>query len=397
MLKYFFLWLIGAASVSVSGGDVARVTEALFSLGLPVIMRHRRRGDGGRTMLLRERDLAVFEELCCARGITYEVRGKFGLPVLIYRYRYRAGLFIGAVLLVAAIFISDDFVWRIDVSGNDTIPSETIIAELETLGFGLGTYHKNIDFDILHNRFLLNSPDIAWIAINMKGSVARVEVREYMPGGAPPPKAHANIVAACDGVITQVSPFSGSPQVRIGEEVKKGQLLISGIVEYEGVSTEYVYARGEVYAEVEREIYVRIPLVSEEKVKTDDVRTEYGIKFFGDEIFFGRRGRIDALIYDTITEERDLVLFHTVALPIKVIEERYERYETVPRTLTPEEAAATAYREYKLAFIEACRDVTLLSYVTENGMSEDGTAYEILCRLRVIDDIAETREFEVTE
>lgn len=397
MLKYIFLWLIGAVSVSVTGEDVARLTEELFSAGLPVIMRGRRRRDGGRRLLLRERDFVVFSELCEARGIGFELKKKFGLPVFLYRYRRRAGLFVGAALLVAAIFISDDFVWRIDVTGNETVPSETIIGELEALGFGLGTYHRDIDFDILHNRFLLNSPDVAWIAINMKGSVARVEVREYMPGGGDRPTSPANIVAASDGVITQVSSFSGSPQVKIGEEVKKGQLLISGIVEYEGIGAEYVHARGEVYAEVEREIYVRIPLLLEEKVKTDDVRTEYGIKIFGDEIFFGGRGRIDTSIYDTITEERDLVLLHTVILPIKVVIERHERYETATRTLTPEEAAAMAYREYKLAFIEACRDVTLLSYTTEDGMSEDGDAYEIRCVLRVIDDIAETREFEVAE
>lgn len=396
MLRYIFLWLIGAAAVRIAAADVAHMTEALFSAGLPVIIRRRRR-DGGRIVVLRARDLLVFESICRERGINYELKKKYGLPVFLWRYRRRAGLFLGGVLLVAALFISDDFVWRIDVSGNESVPSERIVDELRELGFGLGTYHKDVDFDVLHNRFLMASPDIAWIAINMKGSVARVEVREYMPGGKPKPTARANIVAACDGVITNVMPYSGSAQVKIGEQVKKGQLLISGIVEYEGADTEYVYARGEVYAEVAREIYVRIPLSYEEKVKTGDAVSEYGIKIFDREIFFGGRGRIDTAFYDTITVTGDLVLLNTVTLPIELIETRHERVENVTRTLTPEEAAALAYREYKTAFIDACRDVTLLSYTTEDGMSEDGDAYEIRCSLRVIADIAQTREFEVKE
>ena len=396
-MRYIFLWLIGAASVSVPGEDVARVTELLFKSGLPVFFSKRRRRGGGRNILLRERDYTIFAELCEARGITYELKKKYGLPVLFYRYRHRAGIFIGGVLLAVSIFISDDFVWRIDVSGNENVSSETIIGELEALGFGLGTYHKNIDFDRLHNRFLIASPDISWIAINMKGSVANVEVREYIGGADEAKSSQANIVASQDGIITQVSAFKGSPQVKIGEQVKKGQLLISGIIDYEGMGTEYVYARGEVYAEVEREINVRIPLSFEEEVKTGDIKSKYGIKIFGETIFFGRRGRIDTSIYDTITITNDLVLLNTVTLPIKVIEERSERFETVTRTLTPEEAAAVAYREYKEAFINACRDVTLLSYAIEDGMSEDGGAYEIKCVLRVIDNIALTKEFDLSE
>ena len=399
MLKRLFLWLIGAAAVRVSGDAVATVTEAIFSAGLPVTMKRRHGRDGGRIIILRAADLPVFAELCEARGIEYELKKEYGLTVMWRRYRRRLGLFIGAVLMIAAIFVSDDFVWRIDVSGNETVPDETIIGELEALGFGLGVYHKNIDFDVLHNRFLMTSPDIAWIAINMKGSVARVEVREYMKGGdtQPEPGVSANIVAAGDGVITQVSAGCGSPPVKIGDTVAKGQRLISGLVDYEGAGTEYVYARGEVYAEVEREIFISIPLVYEENVKTGECVSEFGIKIFGETIFFGRGGRIDTPFYDTITVTNDVVLLNTVILPIKVIEERQELYENVTRTLTETEAAAVAYREYKTAFIDACRDVTLLSYDFEDGMNENGTAYEIRCRLRVIDNIAETREFEVAE
>ncbi len=395
-MKYLFLWLIGAAAVRIPGGSVSRVTEALFAAGLPVMIRRRRR-DGGRTVILRARDVCVFESICQECGVDYEIKKMYGLPVLLRRYRRRVGLFIGGALLVAALFISDDFVWRIDVTGNESIPDERIIEELRELGFGLGTYHKNVDFDVLHNKFLMASPDIVWIAINMKGSVARVEVREYMPGGEPPPAACANIVARCGGKITNVMPYSGSAQVKIGEEVEAGQLLISGVVEYEGAGVEFVYARGEVYAEVEREIFVSIPLSFEEKVKTDDILTEYGIKIFDREIFFGGRGRIDPAFYDTITAEDDVVLLNTVRLPIKIVKTQHTRIDTVSRTLTETEASALAYREYKLAFADACRGATLLSYTVDGGMNEAGDAYEIRCTITEIEDIAKTQEFEITD
>ncbi len=395
MLKRLFLMLIGAAEVTVGEGDVPAVTEALFAEGLPVTIRKKR--GGGKKLTLRLDDFAVFSDMCRERGIEYRLKKQYGIPVLLKRYRHRAGIFIGLAVFFAALFISDDFVWRLDISGNETIPDERIEEELEELGFGVGTYHKNIDFDVLHNRFLLASPDIAWIAINMKGSVARVEVREYMKGGDAAPTAPANVVASEDGIITQVGARQGSPQVKIGDEVKKGQLLISGIVDYGENLTKVVRASGEVLAEVGREIKISVPLLHTENVKTGRTKTEYGIKIFKEVIFFGTRGRIDTGFYDTITEVEDVVLFDTVTLPIKVIRERREYCEEKTRTLTPEEAAAQAYREYKKAFADACRDGALLSYEMEDGMNEAGDAYEIVCRIRIIEDIAETREFEITE
>ena len=395
MLKRLFLHFIGGAKIRVGADHISGATRVLFELGLPSVFGAR--GWRGRTVYLRLCDLDVFSDACGREGVEFTVIKRFGAPEFLRKYGRRWGLIAGAVLLIAAIFIADDFVWRIDVVGNERIPDSAVTDQLDALGFRLGTRYKSVDFDKLHNRFLLASPDIAWIAVNMKGSVARVEVREYMAGGGDEPQDAANIVADCDGVITQVSAICGSPQVKIGDEVKKGQLLISGMVEYDGAGGKIVRARGEVFAEIERTIAVSVPLVSTETVKTGVAGTDFGIKIFSKTIFFGARGRIDTSSCDTITAEHDVTLAGTVILPIKLIERRYETSETRTVTRTREEAAAEAYRLFKLEFIEACRDASLLSYEMTDGVSEDGGAYEIVCRVKVIDDIAKTVPFEVGE
>ena len=392
MLKRLFLYFIGCVVVFVDDESIAGATKTAFSLGLPVILGRRKKR--GRRLILRYADYDAFADACRENGVAFTLVKRSGLPELRRRYGRRLGLFIGGAIFIAAIFIADDFVWRIDVSGNEAVSDETIINELDALGFRLGTRHKNVDYDVLHNRFLLASPDISWIAVNMKGSVARVEVREYIKGGGERDDSPANIVADEGGVITQVSDFAGSAQVKIGDEVVKGQLLISGIVDYEDAPTEIVRARGEVYAEVWREIAVRVPLVSVEKMKTDDNFSDFAIKIFSKTIFFGSKGRIDTDFYDTITVKHEIVLPGTVILPITVIENRHERYEDVTVTRTPDEAAVEAYRQFKLAFIEACRDVTLLEYDMTDGMNETGDAYEIVCRVRVIKNIAKTAPFD---
>ena len=400
MLSRAFLYLVGYIKIKIDSGSAGRLKEALFNAKLPVIfIRGNRRGRvKSSKIIIKRTDAPYFYEIADSVGVEYTVLCKRGLPFIYKRFRYRWGLLLGLLLLAATLYISDDFVWEMRVTGNENVDAEEIISQLDTLGFRRGTYYKNIDFDVLHNRFLRDSDDIAWIAVNMRGSVANIEVREYMPGDdEQSDKNPANIIAGCGGRITQVSAFAGRPSVKIGDIVTPGQLLISGVMEYERADTRYLRAKGEVYAEVEREITVNIPTTRTVLRDDGEKIKEYGIKIFSKEIFFDVRGRIDSTFYDTITAYDDIILFNTVTLPMKLITREHTRKIECVERLTEAEAAAEAYKEYKMQFIEACSDVILLSYDMTCGMTQDGGAYEINCVIRCIDNIAKTLEFEITQ
>ncbi len=390
MLTRIYLFFIGYATFTVPECALGEFTKCIFTLGVTSVFGKRK--GGGRKVTLKRRDFFEYGELFSERGYI-DGNIKFGgIPHIFELYGRRYGLILGSVILVFALFFFNDRVWRIEVSGNENVPDEKIISELCALGFYEGAEFGEIDLDILHNRFLAQSEDISWIAVNMRGCVAYVEVTEYMGTGVKNGGC-ANIVAECDGIITQVSVFDGKGEVAIGDEVKKGQLLISGVVEYDGAGVEYVYAKGEVYAEVERHISVKIPLTSEYRVHDGSLVCENGIKIFEREIFFSEKGRIDGAFYDTITMYNKLSVFGSAPLPIAMIRTEHIPYRYITKTVTEEEAARLAYKEYRRAFRDATLGVTLLSYETVSGMNSDGDAYEIDATLRVIADIAKTKEF----
>ncbi len=392
MLTRLFLFIIGYAKFYVNEADAIILTQLAFRSHIQLYIKRRNKY---RRILCRECDYAALSEIAAGANLSFIRVRHSGIPVYYRRYKKRYGIYVGAVILILLLIFSDDFVWRIDIVGNENVSDEKILSSLSELGFCEGVYHRDIDFDVLHNRFLAKSEDIAWIAVNMHGNVATVLIREYAKPDKEAERTVANVVAAEDGVITQVSVFDGRAAVKIGDAVSEGQLLISGVMEYAGAETRYVYAKGEVYAEVERQICVSVPLTQQKKVITGEVKREYGIKIFSREIFFGRKGRIESDVCDTITMYKDLTLFGSVPLPLKLIvtEQTYSEYVT--ETVSTDSAAATAYVEYKHAFIDATSGVTLLSYQTKSGMNEDGDAYVIEATLRVIEDIAKTKEFDV--
>ncbi len=356
-----------------------------------------KRRKNGRKITLSETAYAELTELISNKDIVLQDARHRGVPQLFRRYGRRYGIIVGLLLTAAALMISDEFVWRIEIYGNENVSEKAIEDALSELGFELGTYIKNVDFDVLHNRFLAASEEIAWISVNMHGNVAYAEVREYLASDSDKSDGAANIVAAKDGVVTLVSAFDGKREVAIGESVKKGQLLISGVMEFEGADTRYVYAKGEVYAECERSIHIEVPLTNKVTRKSFSNPLVYGIKFFSKEIFFGGKGRIDTDICDTITVYKDLAVFGGKTLPFSIITVKEIETETVTEVYTEARASAVAYAEYKREFIEKTDGVTLLSYAVESGMNEERTLYFVDCTLSVIENIAETKEFTVND
>ena len=91
-----------------------------------------------------------------------------------------------------------------------------------------------------------------------------------------------HIIAARDGVVRKIEVRTGIPLVKVGDTVKKGDILISGIIpiigDYEElIRKEAVAAKGEVYLESDFSYQERFSMGYEKKNWID--------RHFGVEIF----------------------------------------------------------------------------------------------------------------
>lgn len=264
-------WLAGYRDAACPAEYAAEICNTVMKNGIDS-RGMRRCGDGMLRFSMTDSEYGKLIRLLPEEVVVTERR--HGLPYLVYRYRKRIGIPVGLVIFAVLVKLSTLYVWDITVSGNERLSDEEIISSLGDLGFGIGTKIPSVDFYSICHRLVLENDGISWVSVNMIGTTARVEVIELRAkedinddGNGTP----TNLVAACDGKIVRVETASGRTEVRAGESVKKGQLLVNGVLEI-GKEGERGYlpvrSRARVYAETEVRLEAVIPFETVEKTFT---------------------------------------------------------------------------------------------------------------------------------
>ena len=315
-----------------------------------IVYRNQKSDEGAISLELSLPYAKRLEKLCSEEGITLISIEEFGFPSILYRYRRRYGIALGLLLSIVISLLLRSMVWDIRIEGKLTnLTHEEIIRQLDVCGIRVGSPIRNLDTDVIQNRVLIYSDDISWISINLIGTVAHVEVREAVP----PPEdkeqiAAANLVATEDGVIEGFEEVRGEISVRIGDTVREGELLVSGIRESKTQGFTYTPSSGKVYARCESEYFVEIPLSYEEKIPTGRIFFEKFLIFFNKEIkIFSNinkmRTNYDIIDYNVTDTVNYTMLDSTKKLPISIRTVRYVEYEKRDAMRTGEEAISLAF------------------------------------------------------
>ncbi len=330
------------------------------------------------------------------RRFAGEKRKRIGFSVLLARYHKRAGLWIGGVLGLFLLFFSSRFVWDITVSGNETIPESMILEALEKNGLMLGSYIPSMDTERLEGILALSVDGISFVSINLRGTVAEVELREREKNTeAADLESPSNLIAKADGQISALEITGGVAKVKLGQIIKKGDLLASGMIDSAALGCRFVRARGEVYARTSVALQAEIPLNTVAMQYTGRKYTEKSIKFFSKTIKLFRKDSFSYENYDTIEEERRICLFGKVKLPIVFMTVTYAEYEQVSHTLTEEEALQKAKEEIRKQSDLLLADAEILAHHTKEAV-RDGVLY-YTDTAECILNIAEEVKIEVSD
>lgn len=266
-----------------------------------------------------------------------------GTPFFLGRMRRRYALWVTLALGLAALVYSSFFIWDFQVEGCETVSPQEILRALERHGVGFGTYGYAVDSPELRNLLLLEMPQLSYIAVNVKGCRAYVQVRERVP--APEivsQREPGNTVAAKDALVTAVQPWGGEKQVLPGTTVKEGQLLISGVVESDFSGARYLRGMGKVYGRTWYTLQCRVPLTKQVKTYTGDEKVRRAVLIGKKRINFYFSSSIPGDTYDKIVSQDKWTLPGDVALPVTMVTERLRPYTLTERERAQEEAVILA-------------------------------------------------------
>lgn len=247
---------------------------------------------------------------------------KRGVPIIKKRYKYRVGFPIGIALFFVILKFLSCFIWSVEIEGNTTVSSTEILSVCDSLGIKRGIWSDDIDTSLLRQKLLLKTDNLAWAALNIDGSVLILNVSEIK--NEVKEKIPSNIVADFDGVIESVKVERGNNLVKKGDAVTKGDILISGALDY-GTFASFVKSKGEIRAKVEEKMTISEKYKNEIRKPTKKIKNKYVLEFFNIKIplYFGKT----LGDYESKWEEKQTVVFGQ-KMPILLYGKKMNFYET---------------------------------------------------------------------
>ncbi len=338
----------GTARVAIVGAEPQRVLNRLAAQGIlfwDILRRDELtleltvyRGSLERCRRAALRCLCE-PELLELRGLRVELAGLRRRPVLL----------IGLLLAVLTVLWSQNYIWTLEVQGNETVPSQEILRCLSELGVGVGTRRSEVDPQGLENRMLDRMPALSWLTVNANSARAVVLVREREPKPElVDTREPTNVVAVRDGLIDTMEVYEGLAMAAPGELVRRGQLLVSG-VSAAFRTTVLHHAMAEVYARTWRETEILSLRQAQIKSYTGRTGVRWRLRVGNKFMNLYETSGIPTDCCDRIVTDYPLKLPGGVCLPITL-----ERTTMRCYTLQPTERPLEGLRQRLLAEYTRC-------------------------------------------
>ncbi|MBN3556186.1 sporulation protein YqfD [Fictibacillus nanhaiensis] len=222
-----------------------------------------------------------------ARGILKEnklkirIKEKKGTPFLLKRMWKRNGFILGMLSFICLLFLLSNMIWNINVTGANPKTEYELRKAAVELGVTKGKFIFLLPNVREIQRDLTEKMDnVTWIGVTQRGTSYRFEVVEKEIPEAKQMTGPRHLVATKEAVIHSVFVEKGQPIVGVNDYVKKGSLLVSGLIGKEK-KPQLVSAKGKIWGEVWYQTEVEVPLNTSFQTYTGKYKNRHYVSLFG--------------------------------------------------------------------------------------------------------------------
>ncbi|MBO5797222.1 MAG: sporulation protein YqfD, partial [Clostridia bacterium] len=272
-------WARGWVRFEAEGGTAGRLLTLAAREGVPIWDTHR---EGAvLTASCLAADYPSLRPLRRRCGLRLRLKERHGAAFVMRRYHARPGLLAGVAVYMALLLFLSGRIWSLDMRGLETADEGALRGLLAEHGVTVGGAKARVDSEAIRLDALTRLTDISWLAVNLDGCVAEIEVREMNRSETPTEStAPSNLVAARDGIVLSVEVTGGTATVQVGDAVAEGGMLASGIIVTER-ETLFRRSSGRVMAQTSREITVQVPLAETLLLPTGKPTETLEVHLFG--------------------------------------------------------------------------------------------------------------------
>ena len=308
-------------------------------------------------------------------GCRVKIVGRRGVPFILYRYKRRKTFIAGAVLFVFLFYFMTSFVWSIEVTGNEKLETDVIMDRVYQLGVKPGILKYRINPHDVATNLMFDINELSWVSVVIKGTKVKIEVAE----GVEKPKlvdknTPCDIVAAKDGVIKSIIVKSGLEAVKVGETVKKGQVLISGTVPVKNQedNPRILHAIGDVIARTWYDAREPVETKIFEKNRTGRKKDNLSVVVFSKKIDLFHAS-LPYEEYDKVNIEKNLSIGEDLVLPFGIVIERYYENNIIEKEISLDEAKKIAANNaYKKVYSNLPKEAKIVETSVNFIENEDG-------------------------
>ena len=255
-------------------------------------------------------------------------------------------------------FLADFVFICVGYSGNYQVTDDVFYSFLEQEGIHTGMRRSELNIGELEKQIRRKFSQVTWTSGRLDGTRLVIEVKENdmsVPEVVQDAAgAGKDLVAECNGVITDMIVRCGVPKVSIGSEVAKGDILVEGripIYAEDGTVREYrpVTPDADIVLEHTGTFQAYLPADYIRKKYTGRQKTFYFIHF-GDREWKPEK-KMDFLQYDSVLEACPVKALEYLQIPCMVGRITYREYQKTEYYYTVSEAE-TVLQKKIMDFLE---------------------------------------------
>ncbi|MCC3372799.1 sporulation protein YqfD [Cohnella sp. REN36] len=371
----------GYVQLKLVRGDAEALLNGVTAAGIrPWDIAYAR--DGALTFRVTVPDFFRLRPLLKRTGCRTRILERRGFPFQMARLSRRKVFAGGLLAFVAALFLLSMLVWDVQVKTEAPIGEEQVLqaARQEGLHPFQWSFLLRDPATIAHG-IARRLPEAAWVGVEKSGTRVTITVVKSNKPEVKKPQSPSNLVASTDAVVTRIVAESGRPKVQRNERVRKGEVLISGVIGEDG-RTKNVVSKGEVKGLVWHEYKIVSPLARKVETYTGE-SNERGYFVIGNRALQTSGYKAQTFAASEFRSERRQLHWGSWTLPFGFLKEKEREVSTIEETLTPEQAKEAGLAQARTEVLAAAgrgaviKAEKLLHEHTENGKVMINILFEV--------------------
>lgn len=302
-----------------------------------------------------------------------KIINKKGIYFNFFRYRKRKLALYLVLVVIIISFIMSNFIWKINILGNENIKTDKIQELLKEIDIHTGKLKFLISKGKISDYIRANLYEAAWIGVDIEGTTINITIKEKIISEEEDKTAPGNIIATKSAVISKIIAENGTARFKTGSYITQGSIAIEGVIDSELMEPVSVHASGILRGVVEYSFEKEYKYTDKTREYTDKSRYGIGIKINNKEFLLKYLPKENK--YDINSKAK---MFEIFSVNISFLFNTYDEYILKDIVRTKEELATAGNNDSTLYFDKILtNDSKVVEKKVDQIDTEDGIIYKV--------------------